>query len=37
MGNMSKQEIVDEIVSEGYGYDLAQRIKYSSMVVFRVL
>ncbi len=37
MSNMSKQEVIDEMVSEGYGYDTARRFIYSSIVVFRVL
>lgn len=28
MGNMSKQEVIDEMVSEGYDYDTAYRLVF---------
>lgn len=28
MGNMSKQEVIDEMVSEGYDYESAYRMVY---------
>lgn len=28
MSNMSKQEVIDEMVSEGYDYDMAYRLVF---------
>lgn len=33
MGNMSKQEIIDEMVDEGYDYDTAYRIVFGDTAI----
>lgn len=34
MGNMSKQEVIDEMVSEGYDYDSAWHIVFGDIADF---